>query len=64
MELIKIGEVAQRVGVSPSTVRLWVKQGILPCQLTPNGHRRFDVEDVAKLVEDMKRSGEQESKKQ
>lgn len=39
-------EVAERLGVSPITVRSWVNKGWLASSVTPGGHRRFLWEDV------------------
>jgi MerR family transcriptional regulator, redox-sensitive transcriptional activator SoxR len=37
-----IGEVAQKVGVAPSTLRYWESVGILPAAKRENGQRRYD----------------------
>jgi MerR family transcriptional regulator, redox-sensitive transcriptional activator SoxR len=37
-----IGEVAQKVGVAPSTLRYWESVGILPAAPRENGQRRYD----------------------
>jgi excisionase family DNA binding protein len=42
-------EVAAILGVSPTTVTRWAREGRLPCQRTLGGHHRFDrevVEDI------------------
>lgn len=39
-------EVAERMKVSPITVRTWAQRGILDAEVTPGGHRRFDREVV------------------
>lgn len=44
---------AQRLGVSPHTVRRWTDSGFLPCSRTSGGHRRIrpeDVDDLARLL--------------
>lgn len=43
--------VARRFGVTPMTVRRWVKAGVLtPVLTTPGGHMRFRIEDVEALA--------------
>ena len=46
---LKIGEVARILGVSTSMVRVYVKQGRLPCSLTPGGQRVFSSDDVKRF---------------
>lgn len=43
-------DVANLLGVSPITVRSWVKKGLLESKVTPGGHRRFLREDVNKFI--------------
>ncbi len=47
-ELLKVGDVARRFRVHPSTVREWARTGKLPSRRTPGGgqfrFRRRDVE--------------------
>lgn len=43
-------EVAELLGVHPSTVRMWADQGKLPAYRTPGGHRRFSREEVLAWV--------------
>jgi excisionase family DNA binding protein len=43
-------EVADRLLVSPVTVRLWASKGLLPSVTTPGGHRRFRLRDVESLA--------------
>lgn len=46
----RVGEVAERLGVSPSTIRLWEERFGLPsASRTPGGHRRYSEEDVEQL---------------
>lgn len=45
---ITTGEVARRYGMDASTVRLWIKHGLLkPSFVTPGGHYRFTETDLA-----------------
>ena len=47
---LRVGEVAERLGVSPSTIRLWEERFSLPtASRTPGGHRRYSEEDVEQL---------------
>ena len=48
-------EVARRLGVSPITIRSWVKKGWLPARTTPGGHRRFLWADVERHMRRRKR---------
>ena len=41
MEWMSLSEVAQILGVHPSTVRSWSDQGALPVHRTKGGHRRY-----------------------
>ncbi len=41
-----LSEVALKLGVHPSTVRIWADQGVLPVYRTQGGHRRFLCEEI------------------
>jgi excisionase family DNA binding protein len=45
-EWLSLSEVAELLGVHPSTVRNWADQGKLPVNRTQGGHRRFRRTDV------------------
>jgi putative resolvase len=49
MNKISIGEVAKILGVTPKTIRVWEQQGKIRCERTPNGHRRYDRDEVVRL---------------
>jgi len=42
-------DVANQLGVSPVTVRVWAQENKLPFVTTPGGHRRFNQSDVDKF---------------
>lgn len=46
---ISIGEAAKILGVTTKTVRTWDSQGKIQSERTPNGHRRYDREEVARI---------------
>jgi len=46
---IRIGEVARRVGVSPSTLRAWERKGLVRPVRAGGHHRRYTSEDIARL---------------
>jgi transcriptional regulator with XRE-family HTH domain len=46
---IRIGEVARRVGVSPSTLRAWERKGLVRPMRAGGRHRRYSSDDVARL---------------
>ncbi len=43
---LTLGEVAQLLGVHPSTVRNWADSGKLPVHRTQGGHRRFRYQEI------------------
>src|SRR5690606_22111005 len=50
LPLLSIGEVARRVGLSVSAVRYYSDEGLVrAAEVTDAGHRRYDVEQVARL---------------
>lgn len=55
-ELISTEDVAQRLGVKPSTVRAGVKKGLIPAVILWKGRRRslvrFREEDIERLILD------------
>lgn len=44
-------EVAQMLRVRPQTVARWAKNGLLPCQWTLGGHRRYKESVVRALLD-------------
>ena len=52
MPLYSIGDVAERCGINPVTLRAWQRRyGLLKPQRTEGGHRQFDDEDIQRIEE-------------
>ena len=47
---LRSAEVAAILHVSPKTVARWAQQGLLPCQRTLGGHRRYPEPAIRELV--------------
>lgn len=45
----KVGEAARMVGVSPATVRVWEREGLVATSRSPSGYRYFGDADLARL---------------
>ena len=56
LKLLRTAQVAKILDVTPAIVRIWVKQGLIKCGMTPGGNFRFRREDVYKIKDRM--SGE------
>jgi excisionase family DNA binding protein len=52
-EYLTPGEVARMLHVSPKTVNRWANEGRIACIVTLGGHRRFQREEVERIVEKM-----------
>lgn len=46
---MKVSDVASIAGVSPSTLRLWEKHGLVEPERTPSGHRYYNEESLARI---------------
>jgi excisionase family DNA binding protein len=49
-----LGEASQFLGVHPTTLREWVDAGMLQVFRTPGGHRRFDLRDLERFLQQRK----------
>jgi len=49
--LLTSKDVANQLGVSPVTVRVWAQENRLPFVTTPGGHRRFKQEQVNEFAQ-------------
>jgi DNA-binding transcriptional MerR regulator len=50
MALLRIGEVARQAGVSPATVRLYERKGLLPRAVrSASGYRGFSADTIARM---------------
>jgi len=44
-----VGEAARLVGVSPATLRVWEREGLVDTHRSPSGYRYFSDEQIARL---------------
>ncbi|GAA2421492.1 hypothetical protein GCM10010191_36240 [Actinomadura vinacea] len=50
-EVLKTGEVARMLGVSPSTVQSWAYRGLLDYTRTPGGQLRFYRHQIEAILD-------------
>lgn len=62
-EWLNLSEVAEILGVHPSTVRNWSDQGTLPVHRTQGGHRRFRRGEVELWMQSQREEGDNESQR-
>lgn len=48
--MLKTKEIAQELHLSTATIRMYARDGLIPCEFTPGGHRRFDLEAVREAL--------------
>jgi transposase-like protein len=59
-KLLNINEVAERFGVHPSTIRGWLRTGVLKSiRMTPRGFHHFDPAHVEEVIQQRMGSDEQ-----
>jgi excisionase family DNA binding protein len=51
--LLTVAQAAERLGISPQTVRRWADEGLIPMARTPTGHRRFDPDQIESVAASM-----------
>jgi excisionase family DNA binding protein len=56
-EWLSLGDVAQVLGVHPSTARSWSDQGLLPVHRTRGGHRRYLRSEIELWVQSQRQDG-------
>ena len=54
---LRLGEAAERLGVSVDTLRRWIDDGRLPAKRTAGGQRTVAASDVSRLAADRRREG-------
>jgi excisionase family DNA binding protein len=52
-ELMQVRQAARVLGVHENTVRRWEERGLLRAVKLPSGVRRFRIEDIAEIREQM-----------
>lgn len=52
-QLIPITRAARMLGVHPNTLRSWADRGQVPVTRLPSGYRRFTLEQIDKIREQM-----------
>ncbi|MEA2621943.1 MAG: hypothetical protein QOH61_853 [Chloroflexota bacterium] len=57
VELLRLGDAAELLGVSVDTLRRWMEAGTLPFERTAGGQRTVRRSDVARLAADRRRAG-------
>lgn len=56
---IRLGEAAEMLGVSPETVRRWADEGRLSAERSAGGQRLVRREDVARVLAERRRAGQE-----
>jgi excisionase family DNA binding protein len=52
--LLSVGEAAEFLGVSATSLRKWSDQGLVPVYRTPGGQRRYSLPDLQRFIESMR----------
>jgi DNA-binding transcriptional MerR regulator len=54
--LVPTGDAAKAIGVGRSTLARWMAEGLVkPALVTPGGHARWDVDDLRKQLDDLRK---------
>jgi excisionase family DNA binding protein len=48
--MLTVGQAADYIGVSPSSIRKWSNRGLVQAYRTPGGDRRFSIDDLDELI--------------
>lgn len=48
--MLNIEEASKFISVSKTTLRRWEKEGKIKSYRTPGGHRRYEQEDLLKVI--------------
>ena len=48
--MLTVGQAADYVGVSISSIRKWSDRGLVQAYRTPGGDRRFSIDDLDELI--------------
>jgi excisionase family DNA binding protein len=48
--MLTVGEAADYIGVSISSIRKWSDRGLVQAYRTPGGDRRFSIDDLDELI--------------
>lgn len=43
-------DAAEKLGISPDTLRRWERDGLIECERTPGGQRRYKEEDISSVL--------------
>jgi len=60
-ELVLRSEAARILGVAPTTVTRWAREGRLACRVTLGGHHRFERSVLEKIRAEMMHGGSDRS---
>lgn len=44
-------DAAEKLGISPDTLRRWEREGLIQCERTPGGQRRYKEEDISSMLD-------------
>ena len=55
--LLNVTEAARRLGIHPHTLRSWADKGLIPVVRTLTGYRRFDPDELDRVMAEMRGAG-------